>query len=110
MQKKALLVGVTEYGQYARPLLAAATVVADWADLLIGTYQFPKTAITVLTDGQATKEAVLDAFRDLVHGCTAADKRRSVAAISLVKRKWFWTVLGARYRNPTRLSSNRVQI
>jgi hypothetical protein len=71
MQKKALLVGVGDYGDYAPPLVSPITDVNRWADLFKRKYQFPD--VTTLTDGYATADEVLKAFRKLVTGAKAGD-------------------------------------
>jgi hypothetical protein len=72
MQKKALLVGVGNYLGYAAALRAPTTDIGKWAELLGGPkYQFAD--IATLIDGQATRDAVLEAFRNLVKDAKAGD-------------------------------------
>ncbi|MCU1347798.1 MAG: caspase family protein, partial [Acidobacteria bacterium] len=72
MTKKALLVAVGDYQGFAPRLKAPVYELKEWHGLLQNTYQFSE--ITSLPDRQATRTAVIAAFRALVTNAKAEDE------------------------------------
>jgi uncharacterized caspase-like protein len=70
----ALIIGINAY-QYVSPLGYACNDADAVADILTRDLGFPKEQVTVLKDGAATKEAVLEAFHSLVKKANHLDDR-----------------------------------
>jgi hypothetical protein len=45
----------------------------DWRDLLVESFDFPATNVTVITDAEATREAMIDGLKGLVDGSSEGD-------------------------------------
>src|ERR1043165_10249251 len=71
MARKAVLVGVGNYRGYATRLDAPALEVQNWRDLL-GGYDFD--SIDTLVDAQASRNAVRQAFMELVRNTQRNDQ------------------------------------
>jgi len=69
--KKALCVGINTYR--VKPLNGCVSDANDWATLLAEHYDFPKTSIKLLTDGDATKRGILDGLKGLLAGAQTGD-------------------------------------
>jgi hypothetical protein len=73
MTRKALLVAVGDYGEYAERLTAPAYEIEQWRDLLSKSpYNFE--IMPPLIDGEATRDAVLKGLRDLLSGAKQNDQ------------------------------------
>jgi hypothetical protein len=45
----------------------------DWRDLLVESFDFPATNVTVITDAEATREAMVDGLKRLIDGSSEGD-------------------------------------
>lgn len=73
-RKRALLVGINQYTRPLRSLKGCVPDVNMQRELLLHRFGFSETDILTLTDQQATREAILDAFQDhLINACEAGD-------------------------------------
>lgn len=73
MTRKVLLVGINDYGTFAERLTAPADEVARWTELLRKRpYNFE--IMPPLINGQATRDAILQAIRELLKGAKKDDQ------------------------------------
>jgi hypothetical protein len=69
--KKAFCVGINAYAE--KPLNGCVNDANDWAELLIAHFDFPRSAITLLTDKDATKRAIVEGLEGLLAGAKKGD-------------------------------------
>jgi hypothetical protein len=69
--KKALCVGINDYPYDGSDLNGCVNDANGWADLLVGHYDFAKSDVRLLLDGEATKAGVMAGLHDLPAGCAA---------------------------------------
>jgi len=80
-RKKALCVGINDYGNQNAPemgipnlnLKGAVNDAHAWANLLVRHYNFSVADVTLLTDAQATRGNILKGLKDLVVGARSGD-------------------------------------
>jgi hypothetical protein len=59
--KKALCVGINAYAD--KPLNGCVNDANDWAELLVGHFDFPRSSVVLLTDKGATKRAIVQGLK-----------------------------------------------
>jgi metacaspase-1 len=84
MTGRALCVGINRFTHMPEHLWLQGCVndAEDYRALLIGRYGFTSDEVTLLTDGAATRTAVLGALRDLVRAAAAGDVDHLVVTLS----------------------------
>jgi hypothetical protein len=92
------LIGIDQY-QHWKPLKCAVKDVQDFADLVTSLYQFEKSDITILKDGDATEANILKAFNKLRQTITNEDNL--VIYYSghghLIEDTGYWIPVGANF-------------
>ncbi|MGH3550593.1 MAG: caspase family protein [Pseudonocardiaceae bacterium] len=81
MTKKALCVGINDYGHRNAPemgmedmdLKGCVNDAHDWADLLVRRFEFSVADVTLITDADATKENMIKGLKDLLAGAQQGD-------------------------------------
>ena len=73
MAKRAFCVGINDYPYDGSDLNGRVNDARAWSQLLVEHYGFPPSAVTVLTDEQATKANMMDELGDLLAGAKAGD-------------------------------------
>ncbi|HEX5501127.1 MAG TPA: caspase family protein [Thermomicrobiales bacterium] len=73
MAKKAFCVGINDYPYEGSDLNGCVNDARGWAELLHGHYDFASTDVTLLTDAQATKGAIVDGIKGLLAGAKSGD-------------------------------------
>jgi metacaspase-1 len=73
MNKKALCVGINDYPYDGSDLNGCVNDANAWAGLLSGRYSFAPGDVTLLTDAQATKDAILSGLKTLLAGAKLGD-------------------------------------
>ena len=71
MIKKAFCVGINDYPYDGSDLNGCVNDALAWAELLVDQYDFSKSDVRVITDSEATKQAVLDGIKQLLAGAKA---------------------------------------
>lgn len=74
MKKKALIVGISDYGTVQPSLAAPELEIEEWRDLLVNVYQFDRRDIRLLANDRATKAAIQDRLRWLLGGAGKDDQ------------------------------------
>lgn len=73
MAKRALCVGINDYPLPDADLQGCVNDAHAWADVLTSHFDFAKPDTRIITDGDATKAAILGALQDLLHGAKKGD-------------------------------------
>jgi len=73
MAKKAFCVGINDYPGQDNDLNGCVNDANDWADLLVNHFDFPRAAVKVMTDAQATKHNMVTGIKDLLAGAQQGD-------------------------------------
>ena len=71
MTRRALCVGINAYE--VKPLNGCINDATSWAELLVANFDFPRASVAVLTDGAATKRAMIDGLKTLLAGAASGD-------------------------------------
>ena len=71
--RRALCVGINDYPYDGSDLNGCVNDARAWAGLLAEHFDFPSTDIRLLTDAEATKEAVVSGLKDLLSGAGRGD-------------------------------------
>jgi hypothetical protein len=74
MNKKALIVGIADYGDAQPPLTAPENEVEAWSDLLIDSYDFPAEDVRLLLSPRATKLAITERLEWLLADAAYGDQ------------------------------------
>jgi metacaspase-1 len=72
MANRALLIGINDYQE--SPLRGCINDVVDFANLLVERAGFARNEVSLLTDGRATRSAILEHLRDLVRSVRPGDR------------------------------------
>lgn len=70
LRKKAVVVGISDYGRLNAPLPGCRRDMQEWRDLLHDLYLFPPGFVRTLSDSRATKAEILDRLAWLFEGAT----------------------------------------
>ncbi|MGH8350372.1 MAG: caspase family protein, partial [Pseudomonas sp.] len=81
MTKKALCIGIDDYGNQGAPEMGMTTLnlhgcvndAHDWANLLVRHYNFSVGDVTLLTDADATRANILKGIKNLIAGARQGD-------------------------------------
>lgn len=73
MEKRALCVGINDYGHANQNLKGCVNDAKAWRKLLTDHYDFPAANVKHLIDGQATKAAILAGLDTLLKGAKSGD-------------------------------------
>lgn len=73
MAKKAFCVGINDYPDDGSDLKGCVNDAEAWAALLVDHYDFAKSNITMITDGEAIKQNMIDGIKNLLAGSGAGD-------------------------------------
>lgn len=71
--KRALCIGINDYPGDRNDLNGCVNDARNWSQLLIDQFDFPRSAVTVLTNEEGTKQRFLDAVRSLMAKTTRGD-------------------------------------
>lgn len=71
--KRALCIGINDYPSDGNDLNGCVNDAHNWAGLLIDHFDFPRSAVSVLLDADASRSAVLDGIKRLLPGATSGD-------------------------------------
>jgi hypothetical protein len=71
--KRALCVGINEYPIPGNDLMGCVNDANDWRALLVEEFDFPASDVTVMTDSDATRKAMLDGLKGLLEGSSSGD-------------------------------------
>jgi hypothetical protein len=71
MTRHALCVGINAYE--VKPLNGCVNDATSWAELLVANFDFPRANVAVLTDGAATKRAMIGGLKRLLAGAASGD-------------------------------------
>jgi len=74
MTKKALIVGIADYGEQQPTLTAPENEAEEWRDLLTGKYQYPSENVRLLCSPRATRFAVIERLEWLLADASAGDQ------------------------------------
>jgi len=73
MSKKAFCVGINDYPYDDSDLNGCVNDANAWANLLVDHYDFVRDDVKLITDGEATKAAILAGIESLLTGASAGD-------------------------------------
>ena len=73
MAKRALCVGINEYPIPGNDLMGCVNDANGWRDLLVEEFGFADADVTVVTDSDATRKAMMDGLKGLIEGSSAGD-------------------------------------
>jgi metacaspase-1 len=73
MAKRAFCVGINSYPIPGNDLMGCVNDAKDWRDLLVESFEFPADNVTVITDAEATRQAMIDGLKGLVEGASEGD-------------------------------------
>jgi metacaspase-1 len=71
--KRALCVGINDYPIPGNDLMGCVNDANAWRALLVEEFGFPGTDVTVVTDAEATRQAMIDGLRGLIEGSSSGD-------------------------------------
>jgi hypothetical protein len=71
--KRALCVGINDYPIPGNDLMGCVNDANAWRALLVEEFGFPGTDVAVVTDAEATRQAMIDALRGLIEGSSSGD-------------------------------------
>lgn len=73
MAKKALCIGINDYPYEGFDLMGCINDANAWAELLFNHYDFPRSNIKVITDGEAKKKDYIDGIKSLLARASSGD-------------------------------------
>jgi hypothetical protein len=71
--KRAVCVGINDYPIPGNDLMGCVNDANAWRALLVEEFDFPDTNVTVITDSDATRRAMIDGLRGLIEGSSSGD-------------------------------------
>ena len=73
MAKRAFCVGINDYPYEGSDLNGCVNDAKAWAELLTSNFDFPTSDVQVITDAEATKEAMMSGVKNLLAGASSGD-------------------------------------
>ena len=73
MAKRALCVGINDYPIPGNDLMGCVNDANAWRALLVEEFDFPDGSVTVVTDADATRQAMIDGLKGLIEGSSSGD-------------------------------------
>lgn len=71
--RRALCIGINDYPYDGSDLNGCVNDAKAWAELMIDHFHFPASDVKVITDSEATKKTMIDAFKALLAGAKTGD-------------------------------------
>jgi metacaspase-1 len=71
--KRAFCVGINAYPIPGNDLMGCVNDAKDWRDLLVESFGFAAENVTVITDAEATRQAMIDGLKGLIEGSGEGD-------------------------------------
>jgi len=73
MAKRAVCVGINDYPIPGNDLMGCVNDAEAWRALLVEEFEFPDSNVTVITDSDATRRAMIDGLTGLIEGSSSGD-------------------------------------
>lgn len=73
VSKRAFCVGINVYPIPGNDLMGCVNDANDWRALLVEEFDFPDANVKVITDADATRQAMMDGLRGLIDGSSSGD-------------------------------------
>ena len=73
MTKRAVCVGINDYPFEDNDLKGCVNDAKAWRDLLVDQFDFPASGVAMLTDQEATRQAMYDGLKGLIEGASDGD-------------------------------------
>ena len=73
MAKRAVCVGINDYPIPGNDLMGCVNDAEAWRALLVEEFEFPDANVNVITDSDATRQAMIDALKELIEGSSSGD-------------------------------------
>jgi hypothetical protein len=73
MAKRAVCVGINDYPIPGNDLMGCVNDAEAWRALLVEEFEFPDADVTVITDSDATRQAMIDGLKGLIEGSSSGD-------------------------------------